>query len=248
MEENSSLDSQVKTLRRQVGGIARLVKDLKCSMESLEKKVSVKENTEIQEIIDAQQLLDEIIVANSDAIKRIEKEIKEIAVNKSSKAAPEEIIEADDNVKKGNKRRKCRYYNRGYCKHTIKCRYLHPENICKVNSETQSCKEKQCMDRHPKLCKWLKQSGGCKRQNCAYLHCDKTNKESERNNVKVAQTYKCESCKYTWKSKDCVVKHVIENMEIYFCLNCEDWVQHKQNVLKEGWSLFDGAGFLRTDI
>ena len=142
MADKNSLEQQVKALQRQMGGIAKLVKELKTTVENMQKENEVSENDEIQEIIDAQQLLDEIIVANSDAIKRIEKEIKEIAVNKSSKAAPEVIIEADDNVKKGNKRRKCRYYNRGYCKHTIKCRYLHPENICKVYSETQSCKEK----------------------------------------------------------------------------------------------------------
>ena len=122
----------------------------------MEKKVSKKQKNEIQEIIDTQQLLDERIVANSDAIKRIEKEMTEIAVNKSAKAVPEQIIEADDNVKNVNNRRKCMYYNRGHCKRTIKCRYLHPKKICKVYSETESCEEKQCPDRHSKLCKWLK--------------------------------------------------------------------------------------------
>ena len=60
--------------------------------------------------------------------------------------------------------------------------------------------------------------------------------------------YKCESCKYTWENKEYVVKHVLGDMEVYFCLNCEDWVHYKQNVLKVGWSLFDKEGFLWTDI
>ena len=97
-------------------------------------------------------------------------------------------MKADDNAKKVN-RRKCRYYNRGFCKDTIKCRYLHPERICQVYLETQSCQEKQCPDRHPKLCKWLKHSGGCKRQNCAYLHCDKGKEETERNNFRTADSF-----------------------------------------------------------
>ena len=28
----------------------------------------------------------------------------------------------------------------------------------------------------------------------------------------------CESCKYTWGRENCVVKHVVESMDIYFCL------------------------------
>ena len=46
-------------------------------------------------------------------------------------------------------------------------------------------------------------------KNCAYLHCDKSKEETERNNGNEGQSYKCESCKYTWESKDCVIKHVI---------------------------------------
>ena len=213
-----ALENQVKTMQRQMGGIAKLVKDLKGTVENLEKKVSQRENNEIQEIVDAQQMLDEIIVANSDAIKRIEKEMREISKNKSANEVSEEIIELPNDVKKAN-RTKCRFYNRGFCKHKIKCRYLHPENICKEYLETQTCGEKQCCERHPKLCKWFIRSEGCKQQNCAYLHCEKNKKEYEKKPVKDVKTYKCESCKYTWEDKNCVVKHVIESMEIYFCLN-----------------------------
>ena len=40
MEANNSLENQVKTLQRQFGGMAKLVKDLKSTVESLERKVS----------------------------------------------------------------------------------------------------------------------------------------------------------------------------------------------------------------
>ena len=69
-----------------------LVKELKCNMENLEKKVSQKESTEIQEIIDTQKVLDEIIVANLDAIKRIEKEMKDIVKNKSASEVSEGVF------------------------------------------------------------------------------------------------------------------------------------------------------------
>ena len=99
--------------------------------------------------------------------------------------------------------------------------------------------EEGCIERHPKECKWERSREGCKRkQECEYLH----NCNGEK------LQYKCESCKYSWQDKNCVVKHVIGNMEVFFCLNCENWVQDKANVLNDGWTIFDKAGYLRTDI
>ena len=95
------------------------------------------------------------------------------------------------------------------------------------------------MARYPKQCKWYKSSEGCKRQQeCEYLHNDNGEK----------MEYKCVSCKYSWQDKNCVVEHVIGNMKTFFCLNCDDWVHNKANVLQEGWTLFDEAGYLRTDV
>ena len=41
-----------------------------------------------------------------------------------------------------------------------------------------------------------------------------------------------------------VVDHKIQGMELYFFLNCDDWVKHKDSVLNQGWSLFDEDGYL----
>jgi hypothetical protein len=118
----------------------------------------------------------------------------EIAFNKSANVLSEDIIENEvgGNVKKVN-RRKCRYYNRGFCKHKIKCRYVHPDKICKKYLEKQTCEDKQCSDRHPKLCKWLKRTGGCKRQDFDYLHCGKAQEENERKSLNEVTEYKCQS-------------------------------------------------------
>ena len=59
------------------------VKDLKCSVEDLKMKLSIKENEEIREILEIQRVIDEVIVANSDAINRIDKEIKEMINSRS---------------------------------------------------------------------------------------------------------------------------------------------------------------------
>ena len=42
--------------------------------------------------------------------------------------------------------KKCRYYDRGYCKYLKKCRYFHPLDICKTHLEKQKCNEKGCRE------------------------------------------------------------------------------------------------------
>ena len=73
MAEKITLEDQVKTLQRQFGGLVKLVKDLKTSVEALEKKTVPNEQDEVKEIMEAQRIVDEILVANSEAIKRINK-------------------------------------------------------------------------------------------------------------------------------------------------------------------------------
>ena len=186
--------------------------------------------------------------ANSDAIKRIDKEMQEISAKQHVKETESDTIEkevSDDDVKT-TKRKRCRYFNRGFCKYKNKCRFVHPNKICNIYLKNQTCNEKSCSDRHPKLCKWIKSFGGCKRTECDYLHnCDQ---EQNMTNNEAADNFKCEGCKYTWEEKSCVVEHVIENMKVFFCLNCDDWIQHKANVFNPGWTLFDEEGYLRHGI
>ena len=78
MDTNKTLEEQVKALQKQMGGMARLVKDMKSTVDNLEKKMDVKDDKEIKEIVEAQQVIDAIIVANADAIKRIEKEMNHL--------------------------------------------------------------------------------------------------------------------------------------------------------------------------
>ena len=92
----------------------------------------------------------------------------------------------------------------------------------------------------------MKSSGGCKRgQSCDYLH----NSRREKNkNLDVSSQYKCEGCKNIWEDRICVVEHTIHNMKVFFCLNCDDWIQNKVKVFDDGWTLLDEAGMLRDHI
>ena len=53
------------------GTVVKTVTDLKSSAKALEKKMKQSEYKEVQEILETQKVIDEITVANSDAIKRI---------------------------------------------------------------------------------------------------------------------------------------------------------------------------------
>ena len=146
MESNKSLEEQVKTLQRQFGGLAKLVKEIKCSVEKLEKKEPHKEDEKIQEIVEAQQVIDAIIVANADAIKQIDKEIKDMSAHNCAKEAQNDIIEKGNDDRENVKRKRCRYYNRGFCKFKNKCRFVHSDKICNIYLETQMCTQKDCKE------------------------------------------------------------------------------------------------------
>ena len=238
----TAVEGEVKILKKHMGGIVQMLKELKSTVEVLGKKNTKEENVEIQEILDAQKVIDEVIVANADAIKRINKEIKELSEKEShrnlSNDALENVVSDSDQVKRNKVKKRCRYYNRGYCKYKHKCRYSHPKHICKEFLENGACTNTDCMERHPIRCKWVKSEHGCSRSNCEYLH----------NTLPINDSFKCAGCLDIWNDPTCVIQHVIRNQEIYFCLNCNDWIKEKSRVFDQGWTLLNEQGFLRTGI
>ena len=54
--------------------------------------------------------------------------------------------------------------------------------------------------------------------------------------------------KVTGLTKACVIKYVISDHEVYFCLNCEDWVKDITKVLDDNWTMFDERGNLKYDV
>ena len=74
------------------------------------------------------------------------------------------------------------------------------------------------------------------------------NQYSDKIYLAAATEFECAGCKSCWTNKNHVVGHKIENTQVYFCLNCEDWIKQKDKVLLFGWSLFDCNGDLRHDV
>ena len=147
-----TLEEQVKTLQKHMGAILATVRDLKATVEALDKRTAVEENKEIKEILEAQKVIDEVIVENSDAIKRIDREMKQIMDKKCDTTNHDSDKDEEEPKDKVNKiqRRKCRYFDRGFCKFNNKCRFSHPDGICKDYSKTHKCEKKGCPESHPK--------------------------------------------------------------------------------------------------
>ena len=78
MEGKETLEGQVKALQKHFAGVARVVKDMKSQVEAIEQKLALKDLDAIREIIDAQKVVDEILVDNSNAMKMIDRELKEL--------------------------------------------------------------------------------------------------------------------------------------------------------------------------
>ena len=175
MAKKIALEDQMKELEKQFWGIVKLVKILKSNLESLEKKISNQENDEIREIIETQKVIDEVIVANSDAIRRMDKEIKDITdhrleastkinleTSKSNEKGHEEPIQ-DQKEKNQVKRKRCKHFNKGHCKYSNRCRNSHPTEVCGTYLGSGKCDQRSCQDRHPKICKWWLGNSGCRR-------------------------------------------------------------------------------------
>ena len=123
-------------------------------------KYDVNKKDEIESILEKQKLIDKAIAANTDAICKIDEELldkgKRTKFDKDKVAQRKEeneVKEISDKVK-NKKIKKCRYYNRGYCKYKSKCRYNHPKGVCKDYLENQNCEKHDCCIRHLRHCKW----------------------------------------------------------------------------------------------
>ena len=116
------------------------------NVKKLEENSKTNQLDEVQEIIKSQEMIDRIIVANSDSIKRLDIEIAKLERKKEADEPLKDKKEAD--VKDETKR--CRYYNKGFCKYEKRCRYFHPQEICQNHLDTLNCNLKGCKKRHPK--------------------------------------------------------------------------------------------------
>ena len=101
--------------------------------------------------------------------------------------------------------RKCRYYDRGFCKYGDSCENHHSENMCSNFLKDGKCMTNACLMRHPKNCHyWMKNEDGCRfEKNCQYLH--KIEKKFKRFTNEVShskvQRFSCTECNFITNKK-----------------------------------------------
>ena len=120
--------------------------------------------------------------------------------------------------------RRCKWWNRGYCREQVNCLLRHEGEDCPEHINSGSCINRGC---HRKLCKYWSLEEGCHRDlKCQFLHKDKSNtnqtketkekdKETKNKTVicfdKEVQTHSEE--KY---DEDCVCKTESNTNELFF--------------------------------
>lgn len=249
MTKKMNVEEELKDLKKHMGSMVKLVKELKAKIDALEKKEEAHKCENVEDILNKQKAVEENLAINSENMKSVELEMNKIQQNivslkqaqdeANEKSCAEAMKDAENIVKQ------CRYNNKGYCKYKLKCKFEHSKEVCQNYLKGEKCTEKSCKQRHPKVCKWW-QGGGCKIQDCDYLHVTLVSDDRKTNNAH--EDLSCFSCKNNYNDRTCVVEHVVEHMRVYLCLNCDGWIQEKQNIMNPGWSLYDNFGQLRRDI
>ena len=93
-----TLQKQVKLLQNYIGGFAKLLKDIQSRVKSLEEKQQDPKDDKLMEIMESRKEIDQTLLANSEAVKRIDKEIKGILRDRKKKV--ESKKEVDDEIKR----------------------------------------------------------------------------------------------------------------------------------------------------
>ena len=110
---------------------------------------------------------------------------------------------------KGNKR--CRYWNRGFCREKSSCLFTHVKEDCESFQKEGSCYDRTCKKRHRKECRYYSK-GNCFRGNiCEYKHgrnnqIKETKKDKQQGSK--SDCHDCEYCDYKCRNKDDMNNHM----------------------------------------
>ena len=199
-----SLEEQVKRFEKRLNTIEeRMFKNIESESEQNHEQIL----SEDPNMLNKFKLLEEIVYATKEAMNNIENVSK--------------------NIEQESEKKRCKWWNRGYCKFKQSCPYLHPKAIC----IEEQCSNKECEKRHPNICKnW--QKGSCKFTNCEFKHptvVNQINDDSEKKIVDITindenfvdydnidsdddseidDNFKCQECDFTSNIERNLKKHV----------------------------------------
>ena len=120
------------------------------------------------------------------------------------------------------------------------------KHACRFSHPTEICTNILCKMRHPKPCKWDQGRGGCRRQDCDYLHVTLARDDEQQS--RAHKNYPCAGCKNCYEDVTGVVEDIVKNKVFFLCLNCEDWIRRRDVVINPRWSLYDQKGEMGRDV
>ena len=91
---------------------------------------------------------------------------------KARKAEQANLVDEFGNGKQDEAKetRRCKWWNRGYCREKERCLFIHPKGDCQDHLQGR-CTSRGCTLQHRKVCKFIHTRVGCLRgEDCAYLH------------------------------------------------------------------------------
>ena len=145
-------------------------------------------------------------------------------------------------------KKRCKWWNRGFCREREKCSFLHDREECQEHL-SGGCTSKGCHTlRHRKQCRYFSSEKGCHRgDTCEYLHIEE-NHSRERNNAEVESEEKnlVKSKEVqTEKEVTCVCRDMCTSYKVQFkedkviCIlkraKCSDqeWREYEEKVESE---------------
>ena len=178
---------------------------------------------------------------------------------KAEKANLVEDVQKDRGEEKTEKRR-CKWWNRGFCREKEKCPFLHPKEDCQDHMQGR-CILRGCTLRHRRECKFFSSKAGCIRgEMCAYIHKKTTEEkdtvEDSEKNLKEKPNVKSREVQTETelKTQDCICKkaevenEVVMEEERIICIfkriQCseEEWDDIEETVRDSGMGLEDMLG------
>ena len=91
-------------------------------------------DAEVEENMSSQyKILQDMVNNNKDSLTKIEVLLEEIKNNNKNESSKHSSLQESE-------RKRCKWWNRGYCKFKQSCPYLHPKEIC----ITEECLDKGC--------------------------------------------------------------------------------------------------------
>ena len=125
----------------------------------------------------------------------------------------------------GKDRKRCKWWNHGYCREKNSCSYSHPTGDCADHLQGR-CTRRCCTTlRHRKVCKYFSSEAGCLRgDTCEYLHPQE---------VEILEEQKLQDTKSDLNQKESLEKETQTDIELKSQCFCDDKVVENKLLMKK---------------